>query len=559
MSWSRRSLRPASDRARRRGHLPLALRSRRHRTPVRELDASPRRFCLTHPRDASARRFFSYVHRLSPPSCEPHHVLERRHRVLVAVGGEHAPPHIVARRQRQERWASVPVACPKAPGEADEVEREPRAQEAPQGEARRERRPAGGGAHAGEFTREACPGRFPFGILTAYDARQRSRRRRIPRASRPRPLSARVPDLSGDGVLEHLLARRARRARRRIAQFVDVWQARGAAAWYDVWWAALGELRARYARIVGASPEEIALAPSISVALSAVAEALDYRRRPRVVVTSLDFPTVAYQWLAKRARGVELVVVESPDQVSVPVEAIARAVDDRTALVATSHVYFTSGAIQDIQRVADVARARGALTLVDAYQSVGQVPVDVKAAGVDFLTAGGLKWLLGGPGIVLLYVRDELARRLAPAIAGWFGHKDQFAFDPRALELHDDARRFELGTPALAAVYAQLGGLDYIDEIGVPAIRRVTSALTEDLVARARDYGFRPKVASRAEDRSAIVMLPAADPAAGVRHLAAGGIIADARPGHVRLSPFFYNVQDDHVSALERLARHTSH
>src|SRR5213080_2397549 len=134
------------------------------------------------------------------------------------------------------------------------------------------------------------------------------------------------------------------RARRRIAQFVDVWQARGAAAWYDVWWAALGELRARYARIVGASPEEIALAPSISVALSAVAEALDYRRRPRVVVTSLDFPTVAYQWLAKRARGVELVVVESPDQVSVPVEAIARAVDGRTALVATSHVYFTSGA-----------------------------------------------------------------------------------------------------------------------------------------------------------------------------------------------------------------------
>src|SRR6266704_2640302 len=276
------------------------------------------------------------------------------------------------------------------------------------------------------------------------------------------------------------------RTRRRIAEFFDLWQARGASAWYDVWWAALSELRTRYARIVGAGPQEIALAPSVSVALSAVAEALDYGRRPKVVITSLDFPTVA-------------------------------------------------------------------------YQSVGQVPVDVKAAGVDFLTAGGLKWLLGGPGIVLLYVRDELARRLAPAIAGWFGHKDQFAFDPRALELHDDARRFELGTPALAAVYAQLGGLDYIDEIGVPAIRRVTAALTEDLVARAGECGFPPKVAPRAEDRSAIVMLPAADPAAGVRHLAAGGIIADARPGHVRLSPFFYNVQDDHVSALERLATHTGH
>src|SRR2546429_4497217 len=119
------------------------------------------------------------------------------------------------------------------------------------------------------------------------------------------------------------------RTHRRVTEFLDVWQRRGASAWYDVWWAALAELRSRYARVVNADPAEIALAPSISVALSAVAEALDYGRRPRVVVTSLDFPTVAYQWLAKRPRGVELVVVESPDRVSVPVEAVARAVDER--------------------------------------------------------------------------------------------------------------------------------------------------------------------------------------------------------------------------------------
>src|SRR2546425_11441196 len=110
-------------------------------------------------------------------------------------------------------------------------------------------------------------------------------------------------------------------------------------------------------------------------------------------------------------------------------------------------------------------------------------------------------WLLGGPGIVFLYVREDLARRFAPAIAGWFGHKDQFAFEPRSLEWHDDARRFELGTPSLAAVYAQLGGLEYIEEIGVPAIRAATTGLPEGLVAPARDLGRRPKVAPRAEDR----------------------------------------------------------
>jgi selenocysteine lyase/cysteine desulfurase len=349
------------------------------------------------------------------------------------------------------------------------------------------------------------------------------------------------------------------RARRTLTDFLDTWAARGAAAWYDVWWDALGDLRARYGRVIGARARDIALAPSVSAAVGAIASALDYVKRPRVVVTSLDFPTVAYQWLAKRPHGIEVVVVESPDQVSVPVEAIARAVNDRTALVATSHVHFTSGAIQDVAAVAEVAHRHGALCLIDAYQSVGQIPVDAPALGVDFLIAGGLKWLLGGTGIVFCYVRDGLALDLQPTVAGWFGHREQFAFEPRALEFHDDARRFEQGTPALAAVYTQLGGLEYIEEIGVPAIRQVAAALTEDLVARARAAGLRPKAAATPDRRSAIVMLPMADPAAAVRHLAQAGIVADARPGHVRLSPFFYNLQDDHVAALERLATHRDH
>ncbi|MGH7700921.1 MAG: aminotransferase class V-fold PLP-dependent enzyme [Gemmatimonadales bacterium] len=349
------------------------------------------------------------------------------------------------------------------------------------------------------------------------------------------------------------------RARRKVAEFLDVWQARGAPAWYDTWWAALAELRARYARLVGAAPGEIALAPSLSAAVSVVAEAIDYHRRPRVVVTALDFPTVAHQWLAKAGRGIEVVVVESPDGVTVPVEAIASAVDERTAVVATSHVFFTTGAVQDLKAVADAARARGAVTLIDAYQSVGQIPVDVHAAGVDFLAGGGLKWLLGGPGTAFLYVREDLAGRLAPRVAGWFGHKDQFAFDPRSFEPHGDARRFELGTPSLAAVSAQLGGLEYIEEIGVPGVREATAALTEDLIARARALGLRPRVADRPEQRSGIVALPVENPAGVVRRLAEAGIVADARPGHVRLSPFFYNVQDDHVAALERLASEADH
>lgn len=345
------------------------------------------------------------------------------------------------------------------------------------------------------------------------------------------------------------------RSRAKVNEFLDLWETRGAAAWYEIWWGALAELRTRYARLLGAPDGSIALHPNISVALTSVAESLDYRRRPKVVVTSLDFPTVAYQWLARAGDGVEVEIVESPDGIGVPVEAIARAVDDRTALVATSHVCFTSGAIQDVRALADVAHRRGALLLVDGYQAVGQLPVDVRALDADFYCGGGLKWLLGGTGVAFMYARPELWSSLAPRATGWFAHREQFRFDPRALELHADARRLEAGTPPLMPVYAQLGGLEVLEDIGPREIRRRTMALTEDLIEHARAAGLRPRVAAAPEDRTAIVMLPSADPARDVRRLAEAGIIADSRPGHVRVSPYFYNVPDDHRAAVERLTR----
>ncbi len=345
----------------------------------------------------------------------------------------------------------------------------------------------------------------------------------------------------------------SRRARARVGAFLDEWDARGASAWYDVWWGRLAELRSRYAAMIGAEAGEIALHASVSTATAVLASALDHSRRRKIVTTDLDFPTISYQWLAKRPLGLDLEIVPSPDGVSVPVDVLARAIDDRTALVATSHVFFTTGAIQDIRAVAEAAHAHGALCFIDGYQSVGQIPLDVHAAGVDFLCAGGLKWLLGGPGIAFLYTRADLVRGLQPTVTGWFAHAQQFAFDSAELVWQSDARRFEQGTPALAAVHAQLGGLDVLEEIGITRVRQATAALTEDLVARAVDSDFRPRVAGDAACRSAIVMLPSGDPKADVARLAARHIVVDARPGHVRISPFFYNTVEDHVAALEAL------
>jgi len=345
------------------------------------------------------------------------------------------------------------------------------------------------------------------------------------------------------------------RSRTRINECLDLWDSLGAAAWYEIWWGALAELRARYARWIGAPEGSVALHPNISTGLTSIAESLDYRRRPKVVVTSLDFPTVAYQWLARAGEGIEVTIVESPDGISVPLEAMARAVDERTALVATSHVFFTSGAIQDVRALAELAHARGALLLVDGYHAAGQLPVDVRALDVDFYCSGGLKWLLGGTGIAFMYARTGLWPSLAPRATGWFAHREQFRFDPRALDLHDDARRLEGGTPAVTSVYAQLGGLDLLEELGAVEIRRRTALLAEDLIEQARAAGLRPKVAARPEDRTAIVMLPRVDPAGDVRRLAHAGIVTDSRPGHVRVSPYFYNIPDDHRAAIECLTR----
>jgi len=345
----------------------------------------------------------------------------------------------------------------------------------------------------------------------------------------------------------------SQRSREALTEFADLWDRWGASAWYEHWLAAAQDVRSAFARLVGADESETALAPSISAALSTITSSIDFRDRPKVVTTELDFPTVVYQFLAKREAGVELVVLSAADGVSVPVEAFAEAVDERTALVATSHVYYTTGAIQDVGALADIAHERGALCLVDAYQSTGQLPVNARELGVDVLLTGALKWLLGGQGLAFTYVRRGLIEALRPTAVSWFGVEDQFAFDPYTLRLRSDARRFEMGTPAVPTIYTARAGLGLVEEIGVERIRRRVSSLTEDLREQALDAGFHVRGASDAESRSGIVMIEHDEPAEAVRRLMAADVICDYRPGAVRLSPHFYNTTEDSAKALSVL------
>ena len=333
------------------------------------------------------------------------------------------------------------------------------------------------------------------------------------------------------------------RAERRLADFVAKWHDHGASAWYEHWWGALGELRGRVEAQFGTPDGTVALMPSTSACLAAVSSSLDWSKRNRIVTTELDFPTLLYQW--KVRTDAEMVVLESHDGVHIDLQQFADAVDDRTLAVATSHVFFTTGAIQDLSAIAEIARRAGAYSLIDGYQGAGQVPVDLPATGVDFYTAGPLKWLCGGPGLAYLYVREGLITELEPQITSWFATEDQFQFNPGEFRYHADARRFELGTPALATVHTALGGQEIVDEVGMPRIRAQNVALTERLVAGCESAGFSLRVSDRPETRSAIVLVRHDDPGGAVARLAGRGIIVDNRPGVVRTSPHFYNTLDE--------------
>src|SRR3989440_4039513 len=221
------------------------------------------------------------------------------------------------------------------------------------------------------------------------------------------------------------------RSMQNMEQFMEMWNEWGAHAWYEIWMGEIAKARQKFATIIGAQLHEVAIAPNVSTALSSIASALDYTQRNKVVVADMDFPTLAYQWLVKERLGVECHFVESPDRIYTPPELFEEAVDSRTALVATSRVFFTSGYIQDVRSVADIAHKHGAYVLIDDYQGTGQIPIDVVAQDIDFLVTGTLKWLMGGPGLALVYIREGLLSQLEPTIAGWFGHREQFQFKTR--------------------------------------------------------------------------------------------------------------------------------
>jgi selenocysteine lyase/cysteine desulfurase len=372
------------------------------------------------------------------------------------------------------------------------------------------------------------------------------------------------------------LGARSERSRARLEAFLADWDALGARAWYRRWLGELDSLREDFGSVIGVPGSEISLAPNVSAALAVIASALEPLHRgdtatlgrlreagieagdhprTRVITTALDFPTLGHQWLARKPLGVDVVVVPSADGITVPTEAIAAQLDERTALVATGHVYFTTGAMADLEALASECHQAGALLLVDAYQATGIVETDVVASGVDAYVSGTLKWLFGGSGTAFGWVRPALHDALVPTTTGWFSSAHQFDFAVDELSFGSGGRRYELGTPSVPSAAIARGGMDLVHEIGVRQLGERTRDLGDLLIRHAEARGLRVATVRDGSRRGGIVPIRVTDPKPIVDALAAEGIIVDYRPGVVRCSPAFYTGEDELELLVERLDR----
>jgi len=331
-------------------------------------------------------------------------------------------------------------------------------------------------------------------------------------------------------------------------EYLTGWDERGAP--WDYWVERTEAARGVFARLVNAQPDDVAVTTSLSAGVSALASAIDFSVRPKVVISDYEFPTIGQIWHAQQLRGAEVHVVAPED--------VEEAIDERTAVVSITGVCYRNGARLPVEEIARVGREHGALVVLDAYQAAGTYPLDVTELGVDVLASGVLKYLLGSAGLGFMWVRPGLSTELVPTEAGWFADRDIFEMDHTRYAPSPTARRFQSGTPPVPSIYAGIAGIELMLEIGVAATREHVSALNDRLIDGVDDLGGTVVTPRDPERRGALVCVASTDAPGLVAELGKDGIVTSDRDGNLRVSAHAYNTVEDIDAVLAALARHRS-
>ncbi|MGI9089721.1 MAG: aminotransferase class V-fold PLP-dependent enzyme [Gemmatimonadaceae bacterium] len=343
----------------------------------------------------------------------------------------------------------------------------------------------------------------------------------------------------------------------RLAEYAREWAELGVRAWASGWWDMPVRAGNTIAPLLNAEAGSVVMQPNVSIAQSMVLSSMDFGGgRDTIVMTDLDFPSVlyAYEGLAKRL-GARVVVVPSDDGLSIDQDRLLAAIDERTKLVSVSHVLFKSAFIMDADVICAHAHRMGALVSLDAYHSVGIVPVDVQRSDVDFLTGGVLKWLCGGPGAAFLYVSPRVRDTLEPALTGWQAHARPFAFE-QEMEFAEGAARWLTGTPAIPALFAATSGPEIVLSAGMEAVRAKSMRQTAWLVSAAEERGYRVHAPRDPERRGGTVAFDVPHGHEVAQYLLVRDIIVDYRVGAgIRVAPHFYTRDEELETCIAAIGK----
>jgi kynureninase len=295
--------------------------------------------------------------------------------------------------------------------------------------------------------------------------------------------------------------------------------------------------------------------PNVTIAQTAVLSSIDFtKERDTVVMTELDFPSVRYAYAEMAEKlGARVVVVRSDDGLTIDRDRLLEAIDERTRLVAVSHVLFRSAFLMDVDAICARAHQVGALVSLDSFHAVGIVPVDVKRSKADFLTGGVLKWLCGGPGACFLYVSSTIRDQLKPALTGWQAHARPFAFE-ETMEFTSGAFRWLNGTPVIPALYAAAEGPKILRRAGVGAIREKSVRLTSRLIELADARGYTVNAPRDPARRGGTVAIDVPHAYEVTQHLLSRNILVDYRVGAgIRIAPHFFTRDDELDEAVSEI------
>lgn len=338
--------------------------------------------------------------------------------------------------------------------------------------------------------------------------------------------------------------------------YADTWATRGVRAWEEKWWMLAGEVGDEIGGLMNAPRGSVSTHQNVTTCQAVVASCFSFSgRRNKIVYSDMNFPSVMYFWEAQRALGARVHMVKTDDGITVPTERLIAAIDEETALVPISHVTFRSAYINDAKAIVEKAHRVGAQVILDTFQSLGTVPVDVQALEVDFACGGVLKWLCGGPGVAYLYVRPELGAKLEPRFTGWMAHRQPFGFEVGPIRYSDPPYRFMNGTSHVPALEAARPGLKIIAGASIDRIREKSKRQTARLIELAEQHGWRVNTPRDPEQRGGTVSIDMPHSQEVCQELLKRDILVDWRPqAGVRMSPHFYTTEKELETAIAAVA-----